>query len=313
MPRHCSTLLFIFTTALVGASIIYTPQAATAAAAPGKNQNYQDFSAWYVDTYQLKALPFRAAAVIDADTLTPLYFHQEATVMPTASLMKLLTVSALLSYPHDWYSRASLSAAENEDLLRPYVGPKDVFSLLKLEPDDTITLEQALAATLIGSANNTAVALDKFIGVAREQFIERMKQVAQQWGLKNTTVDEPSGLSLANTSTAYDLTQAACQDFQDFVVSFYAASSQVKFTTGQGVVKTILHTVHDLRQNQERYFGAKTGYLDETMFHLAAGYITPQGHRVCLTILSSPTRAESENTARALGVWVDQMYHWRQE
>lgn len=273
-----------------------------------KNDKYQDFSAWYLEKYQVKELPFRAAAVVEASTLEPLYFHQETTVMPTASLMKLITVAALLTYPHSWYIPASLTTAENEAWLRPYVGPKDVFSSLKLATDDTITLEQALAATLMSSANNTAVALGKFIGVTRPDFIARMKQVAQQLNLQHTTVDEPSGLSLGNTSTAYDLARAACHDFKDFIVSYYASSPKTTFTTGRGVNKTIQHTVHDLRLHPERYFGAKTGYLDETMFHLAAGYITPQGRRICLAVLSSPTRAQSESIAQALSLWLDEMY-----
>ena len=313
MRRHYLLFVGCCVFVLAGLSFIYLNNTATAGtAAPTKISPYTDFSSWYLKTHKLKELPFRAAAVIDANTLTPLYFHQETTVIPTASLMKLVTVGALLTYKSTWYTRNVLTVTENEDLLRPYVGPKDNFSLLKIDETDSITLEQALAATLIGSANNTAVALGKFIGVTRPEFIERMKQVAQQWGLKNTKVDEPSGLSLNNTSTAQDLASAACQVFQDFVVSYYASSPKVSFTTEKGEQKTILHTVHDLRQNPKDYFGGKTGYLTETNFHLAAGYITPQGHRICLTVLSSPTRAASESAARAMGVWVDQMYQWPQ-
>lgn len=277
---------------------------------PYKTPSYQDFSDWYLTTYKLTELPFRAAAVFDAETLSPLYFHQETTVMPTASLMKLIAAGALLSYQPNWYIRNQITELENEKLLRPYVGPRDTFALLKLEPEDTITLEQALAATLIGSANNTAAALGKFISIPRADFIKRMQWIAQNWGLTYTTVEEPSGLSLSNTSTAHDLALAACRVFKDFVVSHYASNPKLTFTTQQGSVKTILHTVHDLRQHPDRYFGAKTGYLTETKFHLAAGYITPQGKRVCFSVLSAPSRAASEAVGRALGLWVDSMYRW---
>lgn len=313
MQRHY--LLFVGCCVLIvcGLGFIYLNNNAIAGTtAPVKNSHYTDFSSWYLKTYKVRKLPFRAAAVIDANTLAPLYFHQETTVMPTASLIKMITVGALLTYQPIWYTRNVLTVTEDEKLLRSYVGPKDNFSLLKIDEGDSITLEQALAATLIGSANNTAVALGEFIEVARPEFIERMREVAKQWGLKNTTVDEPSGLSLNNTSTAQDLSLATCNVFKDFVVSYYSSSPKASFTTEKGVKKTVLHTVRDLRQNPQNYFGGKTGYLTETQYHLAAGYITPQGHRVCLTILTSLTRADSENVARAMGLWLDQMYQWPQ-
>ncbi|MDZ4229605.1 MAG: serine hydrolase [Candidatus Veblenbacteria bacterium] len=278
--------------------------------APQAVARYQDFSAWYQTTYKLKALPYRAAALIDATTGTPLYFHQESTTMPTASLIKMVTAGTLLHYSPNWYSPLSFTENENEGLLRPYVGPADKFSLLKLEADDHITLEQAFASMLIGSANNAAVSVGKAVGLSRNDFIAAMRATANRWGMTRTTVEEPSGLSLNNTSNAQDLARAACAVYGDFMASFYGSSSSVSFTTAKGVKKTVLHTVHDLRLRPGSYFGAKTGYLTETQYHVAAGLITPQGHRLCAAVLTSPSRAESEQALNALRLWADEMYHW---
>lgn len=280
------------------------------ATTPAPTTTYQDFTAWYLNTYQLKGLPYRAAALFDASTGTPLYFHQETTVMPTASLIKMLTAGTMLTYGRDWYSPVDFTESENEGLLRPYVGPYDKFSLLKLEPDERITLEQSLASMLVGSANNAAVGMARAVGVSREEFIQAMRGTAARWGLNRTAVDEPSGLSLNNTSTAEDMARAACATYSDFMASFYGSSPSVGFTTSQGTKKTVQHTVHDLRVYPERYFGAKTGYLNETQFHVAAGLITPQGHRLCAAVLTSPTRAESEHALNALRLWADEMYTW---
>ncbi|MFZ5391347.1 MAG: serine hydrolase [Patescibacteria group bacterium] len=277
-----------------------------------KNVSYQDFGSWYLKNYQLKELPFRAAALIDAETLQPLYYHQESTVMPTASLMKLLAAGALISYNiTDWYQAVDLTDQENEGLLRPYVEPKDNFALLRLKTNEKISLEQAFATMLMGSANNIAVALPRYLGVSRTDFINRMQQTALNWGMTQTKVDEPSGLSLDNVSSAKDLAMGTCQAFNNFMTSYYASQPYITYDTNQQTKKTISHTVHDLRKNFSKYWGAKTGYLRETQYHLAAGVITPQGRKLCLTVLTSPSRALSEQTGEALRLWADKMYKWK--
>ncbi len=283
---------------------------AHAASLPQQKLQYQDFSAWYAATYDLKQLPFRAGALFDQATGLPLYFHQERNPMPTASLIKLVTVGTAMRLPHEWFTKLALTEEDNEGLLRPYVGKYDRFSLLKLDANDTITLEQALASVLIGSANNAAVALGRALGLDRLSFIAAMRETVREWGLQHTTVDEPSGLSLQNVSTAEDMALSACQVYKDFVPSYYGSSPAVTFTTGNGTEKTVAHTVHDLRANPRHYFGAKTGYLTETQYHIAAGIITPSGRRLCAAVLSSPTRAESEHALNALREWADVMYAW---
>ena len=273
---------------------------------------YQDFTEWYLNKYNLEQLPFRAAALFDATSNTPLYYHQETTVMPTASLIKMVTAGTVLARNPNWYTPLSFTADDNENLLRPYVGKADKFSLLKLEENENITLEQAFASMLVGSANNAAVSLGRAIGLERSGFISAMRQTAMSWGMTQTTVDEPSGLSLANTSTAHDMALAACRVYRDFVASFYGSSPSISFVTGNGNKKTVQHTVHELRNNPGHFFGAKTGYLTETQYHVAAGLITPQGHRLCVAVLTSPSRTESEHTLNALRLWADEMYQWGQ-
>lgn len=279
--------------------------------APQAVAGYQDFTQWYLKKYNLKQLPYRAAALLDASSGQPLYFHQESTTMPTASLIKMITAGTLLSYQPNWFTPLGFTADDNEGLLRPYVGPRDNFSLLKLESGDSITLEQSFASMLIGSANNSAVSLGRGVGLERDDFISAMRNTTANWGLTRTQVDEPSGLSLFNTSTAQDMATSACTVYSDFIASFYGSSPSVTFTTKDGVKKTVLHTVYDVRNNPSRFFGAKTGYLTETQYHLAAGIITPSGHRLCAAILTSPTRAESEHAMNALRLWADEMYQWK--
>ncbi len=273
-----------------------------------KSTNYKDFEPWYFAKYnKIKILPFKAAAVIDATSLEPLYYYQETTTIPAASLVKLFTAGTVIKMSPNWWQKMSFTTADNETDLRQYVGPKDSFSLLKLKTGDQITLEQSFASMLISSANNSANHFS-YVWNNRPQFIETMNQLAKDWGMTKTAIVDPSGLSLDNVSTAADLVRAGCYAFQDFMIQFYASKPRVAFTTALGEKKTVAHTVRVLRSYPDRFFGAKTGYLNETGYHLVAGFITPQKRRICVAILSSTIRSASENVLFDLGKWVDEMY-----
>ncbi len=279
------------------------------AAMPVKQVNYQDFTAWYFKKYNLSKIPFKAAAVIEASSFYPLYYHQEQKVIPTASLIKLVTAGTVISYNIDWWQKTSFSPADNEGDLRPYVELKDTFSLLKLTNGDAVSIEQSFATMLIGSTNNSANNFSHLI-VDRASFIEKMRQVAKNWSMTRTTIEEPTGLSLNNTSTAADLALGTCHALENFITQYYSSKPSVSFVTNKGEKKIVQHTVHKLRHDPKRFFGAKTGYLRETGYHISTGFITPQGKRICATILSTPNRVTSETVLYDLGRWVDEMYSW---
>lgn len=296
----------IFSFVLIG---LLAANSALAITSPVKNKNYEDFNGWFIKNYKLKAQPYRAAAIIDATTGTPLFYYQENTIMPTASLIKLLTAGTVMSFSNiDWSALVNFNDDENENLLRPYVDKNEKLVILNLKPDDTITFKQALSLMLVGSVNNAAVAMPRFMGVTTADFIRRMKLVADNWGLKNTNIDEPSGLSLKDTSTAADLVKAACAVFNNPTISDMSSSQKISLTTTQGEEKNIWHTMHQVRSYPERFFGAKTGYLDETKYHGVAGLITPKGRKICVSILSSDTRTQMEGTLWPMALWVDKMY-----
>ncbi|MCD4705384.1 serine hydrolase [bacterium] len=272
-----------------------------------KTENYSDFTAWYENKFT-EEIPFKAAAVLDYETLEPLYYHQEKKVMPSASLIKLITAGTLVRFPINWQRKISFSWWDNEGDLRPFVGPNDRFSLLPIEEDDPITILEALAAMLIKSANNCANGLAGVAGITRKQFVEAMQFTTFNWQMQNTIVHEPSGLSLKNLTTARDMAYASCYAFKDEKISEWASQPEFTIFTDSGEEIKMKHTVHDVRDNPQNYFGAKTGFLYETRFHLVAGFITPQGKKICVAIMSTYNRQESEDILNDIGQWVDEMY-----
>lgn len=272
-----------------------------------KNKNYTDFTNWYENKFE-NPIPFKAAAVLDYNTMDPLYYFQERKQMPSASLIKLVTAGTFLQFPINWNKNVSFSYNDNESDLRKYVGPKDSFVLLKLDDKDSVSIRNMFASMLIIYANNSANAISYIPGINKETFIDAMRGVAKTWKMEDTRIDDPSGLSLGDTTTARDMAFAACNAFRNPKISEFSCLPEFDFFTNLGQEKKLQHTVHDLRNNPDNYFGAKTGFLYETRFHLVAGFITPKNQKICVSILSTNTRKESEDILNIIGDWVDDMY-----
>lgn len=272
-----------------------------------KNTNYTDFTKWYENKYK-QPVSFKASAVLDYDSLEPLYYFQERKQMPSASLIKLVTAGTFLQFPINWSKNTSFLYRDNEGDLRKYVGPKDSFVLLRIDDKDSISVKNMFASMLIVSANNCANAISYIPGVSKETFIDAMRGVAKSWKMEDTKIDDPSGLSLGDITTARDMAFAACNAFKNSKISEFSSKPEFSFFTNLGQEKKLQHTVHDLRDNPNNYFGAKTGFLYETRFHLVAGFITPKNQKICVSILSTNTRKESEDILNIIGEWVDDMY-----
>ncbi|HNZ86105.1 MAG TPA: serine hydrolase [bacterium] len=272
-----------------------------------KKDNYVDFTNWYKEKTG-KDVPYISAAVIEYETLKPLYFHQEERQMPSASLMKLITASEFVKHFPLWNKTYNLTWQDSEGDLRQYVGPRDSFVTLKLKSTERIKIKDIFASTLIASANNSANKLSKITEISKTQFLENMGKIASEWGLTKTLIDDPSGLSMKNLTSARDMAIVTCHAFSNENISEYSSKPQYTFTTREGRQINLKHTVYDLRNNPQNYFGAKTGFLNETRFHVTAGYITPMKKKICVAVLSVYKRSDSEDAVVKIGEWVDEMY-----
>jgi D-alanyl-D-alanine endopeptidase (penicillin-binding protein 7) len=274
-----------------------------------KQSGYMPFEQWDSLTNATTTVPYVALAVIEYETFTPLHFYAEQRPIPTASLMKLITAGTIVRNPAvNWNDQLSFSWWDNEGDLRKYVGKKDNYVTLKLEPGETVSMRDMFASMLIVSANNAANRLATHTAGSLKNFLAQMRQTATNWGLTHTIIDEPSGLSLKNVSTAQDMALAACHAFHEPQITEFSAKPGYNFSLSSGREKKLLHTVHDLRYSPTRYVGAKTGYLHETKFHVAAGIVTPQGKKLCVAVLTSPTRVISESVVERVATWADLMY-----
>lgn len=275
-----------------------------------KTTNYEDFTSWYLRESGREHKPYAASAIIEADTLAPLHYHAEEQPIPTASLVKIITAKALMLYPQNWQAPLSFTEADNETDLRPLVNPEDHIPIIRMQEGDTLTKLDAFAGMMIASANNAPYALAKSVAFSVQEFVSIMNATAKDLGMTNTHLVEPSGLSLENMSTAKDLVLGGCKAYKDEFIKKYAGYSYHKFTTEQGEEKLFKHTLISLRNDLDYsiYTAAKTGYLDETGYHVMAEMITPSGKTVCAVVLGADSRARLDELLLAMRLWLDEMY-----
>ncbi|MFI3214177.1 MAG: serine hydrolase [Eubacteriales bacterium] len=138
-----------------------------------------------------------AAGLFDVNNSEVLYAKNIHTSLYPASLTKVLTAIIALKYAN---VDDVITATSNVEITESGA------QLCGLKAGDTLTLNQALHALLIYSANDAAVAIAEHIAGSVENFAIMMNEEAVSIGATNSNFVNPHGLTDENHyTTAYDL------------------------------------------------------------------------------------------------------------
>ena len=163
-------------------------------------------------------------------------------------------------------------------------------SLMFLGKGHKVTVEELLSGLSICSGNDAAYALAYAICGNMDDFVERMNQLAQNLGLKNTHFVESSGYSELNTTTAYEMATFArvyVLQHPQSLAKFHSLPSftypkQKNLPEGEyihtqdwsnGLPENITMSITQKNTNPllgllEGCDGLKTGYIDESGYNL---------------------------------------------
>lgn len=156
------------------------------------------------------------------------YGKDENLQLPPASLTKVMT---------------ALVALKNEELDTVLTASANVkieesgATLCGLEAGDTMTLDQALHALLMQSANDAAILIAENIAGSEEAFCAMMNEEAIALGATNTNFVNPHGLTEDNHySTAYDmyLIFKEAMEYSEFTQIINLDSYETIYHDGQG-------------------------------------------------------------------------------
>lgn len=225
------------------------------------------------------------ALLMDADTGAILYekniYERTYPASTTKLLTGLLTVENcnLSEIVYTSYAAATSVAIDDSN-----IGSK---------VGEEYTVEQALYALLVHSANEVAYALAEHVGGDLPSFVMMMNMRAEELGVLNTHFNNASGLhSEYHYTTAYDLAMIgrACLNNATFVSFDSYAGYYFMEPTNKTSVKRTLMPRNEMLKGGKHYYeyckGGKTGFTDEAGYTLVT-FAEKNGVRLIAVTLRS--------------------------
>ena len=129
-----------------------------------------------------------AALIVDAPTGEVLYARNEDAIRHPASLTKMMTLYVVFDK-----LRAHKIALDTTFPASAYAASQPR-AHLRIHPGETMTVEAAIKALVVCSANDVAVALAEGVAGGEPQFVELMNAKARALGMTHTYYTNASGL-----------------------------------------------------------------------------------------------------------------------
>jgi serine-type D-Ala-D-Ala carboxypeptidase (penicillin-binding protein 5/6) len=221
----------------------------------------------------------RYAILVDPASGAVLWGRRSRTPAPPASLTKMLTALAV---------RASLDLDAVTVASRAAAGQPA--RRLAVRRGQKLTVDQALKALMISSANDVAVMLAEAAGGSVDRFARAMDAESERLGLQESSWRNPNGLDQrGHRSTAFDLAILARAVLQDRWLARVVRKRHAAFVTPSGR-RHSLTTRSRFLLGYRGAVGVKTGFTDDAGHCLAAA-ATRGGRTLIAVVLHSPDNA----------------------
>lgn len=233
-----------------------------------------------------------AKAYIIADINTGAVYAEKAadSPYPIASISKLLT--ALVANETIHFDRTL--TVNSDDRAQTDGSPG---SILK---GDTFTVGELFYPLLMESNNAAAYTLARYNG--QENFVEWMNDKAKAIGMADTRMEDPSGISPNNVSTANDLFKLMryIAQNQSFILNL-SREPQKKMEAENG--RTYTFANFNLFMDSAQFLGGKVGYTPEAHETMTTVWELPVAHATA-TVAIIVLRSEDRKTD------IQQLFSW---
>jgi len=181
-------------------------------------------------------------------------------------------------------------------------------SKLGLHLTATLTIDQALKALIIKSANDVAIMLAEAIGGGSQtEFVSLMNQTAKRLGMTRTVFVNPNGLPAPEqVTTARDLAKlarAVIKDYPEYISywsMFNAKIGKIFIGSHNGLLRTF-----------DGADGMKTGFICDSGFNVVAS-ATRDGRQIMAVVLGEATGGKRTVRAANLLEHGFQTHGWKQ-
>jgi D-alanyl-D-alanine carboxypeptidase len=175
-----------------------------------------------------------------------------------------------------------------------------------LKVGQTLTVEKALQAVIVKSANDVTVMLAEAISGSESAFVAQMNETAQRLGMTRTHFDNTNGLpSPGQLTSARDLAKIATAVIRDFpqYASYWSMPAMYIGKRRLGSHNALLRTFSGAD-------GLKTGFTCDSGYNVAAT-ATRDGHRLMAIVLGESSGNERAIRSAALLEYGFQIYDWK--
>lgn len=219
----------------------------------------------------------RHAVVIDPSSGDVLFSKNARTVVPIASLSKMMTAIVFLEQEPDLERLVPVSREDWRGAGRT-----------QLRVGEKVRLGDLLHMSLMCSDNCATRVLARESGIEHETFIARMNRKAIELGLGHTRFVETTGLDEKNVSNAEDCARLLVAAAKNPVIADIMTTRGYEFrsaTRPHAVPNTnrLLYGKYEVR-------GGKTGFINEAGYCFAT-WIRTEGRDLVAVVLGAPTAA----------------------
>ncbi len=255
---------------------------------------------------------FQAAVVLETTTGQVLYAYEPDAPRVAASLTKLVT--ALV-----WTSGKALPWSRSISIQgRDEVGG----GRLRVTVGSVVRFQDLWLATIASSANNAAMAVARNYGLSLEAFVAKMNGVAKKLGATSSRFADPSGMDIANVTTARDMAKIARAAFTQRDIQRAASTGEYQLTVlrPKKDIRTLKNTNTLLLDGSNNLYilAGKTGYLEESGYNFTMRVrpvlldgTSDKRKDVVVVILGAPTKEASFLAARELAEWTWNAHEFR--
>jgi serine-type D-Ala-D-Ala endopeptidase (penicillin-binding protein 7) len=195
-----------------------------------------------------------AALVIDQTAGRPLFAKNTGSVLPIASITKLMTAMVVLDAGLPLNEQIVITEAD-KDLIK---GTRS-----RLRIGTALTRRDLMLLALMASENRAAEALTRVYPGGTTGFVAAMNQKAIELGMWHTRFVDGTGLSSDNVSTAQDLTKMVAAAYDYPLIREFTTDTGTSIRLANGQVMNYRNS-NRLVNNSDWQIGlSKTGYISE--------------------------------------------------
>ena len=245
------------------------------------------------DALELKS---GVALVLDQDTNEVLFSKNSDTVLPIASLTKLMT-ALVVTEAHQ--SLDEMVTISDDDI------DTEKNSHSRLRVGTTLSREEMLHLALMSSENRAAHALGRGYPGGLDAFVTAMNAKARELGRNDTHYVEPTGLSSRNQSSARDLATLVKAAQEHPIIREFSTSPEYEVALGKRT--TQFRTTNALvRSPAWDIVLQKTGYISEAGRCLVM-QARMAGRKLIMVFLDSAGTSSRLGDAERVRRWVGEL------